>query len=100
MATKALPMIARKYIKPRGLVDVWDMQIDRGTDALAGPLRLEMTAILAREALQRDSDRYKLELPRGEKPGPAQIEAELRAAEELADPDEKPDPVYGKRSQQ
>lgn len=94
MATAPLPHIARKFIKPNGKVDLWDIA-DKDD-----PVKLEFTAILAREALQRDKERYKLELPKGVKPGAAQAEAERRAAEEMAEADaEPPDPVYGRRNQ-
>lgn len=89
-----LPYIPRKSIKPNGNVDLWDVLAEDG------PVKLERTTIIAREALQRDPARYKLELPRGTKPGPAQIEAERRAAEIAAEENtEPPDPVFGRGSQ-
>ncbi len=91
---KPLPHIPRKHLKPNGKVDLWDIVIEDG------PVKLEFTAILAREALMYDPDRYKFDLPRGVKPGPLQDEAEARAREEAEAADaEPPDPVYGKRSQ-
>lgn len=94
MAAKPLPMIPRKYLKPNGVVELWDME------AVDGPVKIERTGILAREALQRDPDRYKLELPRGVKPGQAQFDAEERAREEQAEAEaEAPDPVFGQRNQ-
>lgn len=97
MAIAALPMIPRKYVDPKtGRVNVWDLSTE--TDP-PGPVKIEMTGILAREALQRDPERFKLELPRGVKPGPAQEEAE-RLAADRADPgpQETTDPAYGRRS--
>lgn len=96
MTVKPLPMIPRKYVRRDGLVEFWDTSEENG-----GPVKLERQAILAREALANDPDRYKLELPRGVKPGPAQIEADERVrseAEELAREAEA-DPHYGRRSQ-
>lgn len=91
---KPLPLIPRKSIKPNGNVDLWDMLAENG------PVKIERTTIIAREAMQRDSERYKLELPRGTKPGPAQIEAERIAAEIAAEENaEPPDPVFGRGSQ-
>lgn len=89
--TAPLPMIPRKHIKPNGRVDLWDTQIENG------PVRIEFTSILAREALVRDKDRFKFELPRGVKPGPLQDEADERArADAEAAAAEPPDPVYGR----
>lgn len=88
---KTLPLIPRKFFKRNGKVDLWDVLIEDG------PVKIEFTPILAREALGRDKDRYKLELPRGAKPGTLQIEADERAAEAAADAaQEAPDPVYGR----
>lgn len=96
MAVKPLPMIPRKHVRRDGMVEFWDTSEENG-----GPVKLERQAILAREALMNDPDRYKLELPRGTKPGPAQIEADERRAaeaEELAR-EADADPHYGRRSQ-
>ena len=77
---KALPFIPAKYIKrPSGKVDLWDIKID------GGPVRVEFTGILAREALQRDPERFMFELPKGIRPGPLQQEADERAAAEQAE---------------
>jgi hypothetical protein len=90
--------IPRRYIKPNGKVDLWDMTgpLDESGEP-TGPVKLEFTGILAREALQRDPERYKVDLPRGVKPGPAQAEAEERAAADQteADAEANRDPVYG-----
>lgn len=95
MSTKPLPLIPRKYFKRDGKVDMWDVIID------GGPVKVEFTAILAREALQRDPDRFKFELPRGVQPGPLQVEAEERARAQSDERDtEAPDPVYGRRKQE
>jgi hypothetical protein len=93
---KEIPLIPRKYVRKDGTVELWDL-LEEG-----GPVRIVRTGILAREALGRDGDRFKLELPRGMKPGPAHAEAEARAAEEAAEAaaEADKDPVYGKRSQQ
>lgn len=91
---KPLPHIPKKYIKPNGKVDLWDVVIE------GGPVKCEFTTILAREALLYDPDRYHFNLPAKTKPGPLQEEAEERAREDAAAADaEPPDPVYGKRSQ-
>lgn len=91
--SKPLPYIPHKRVKRDGKVDLWDIQIE------GGPLKIEFTGILAREALQRDPERFKLDLPRGMKPGPAQEEADRRAAEAQAEADaEAPDPVYGRKA--
>lgn len=86
---KPLPMIARKHIRSDGTVELWDMMAEDG------PVKMVRTAILAREALQLDPERFKLELPRGTKPGPAQLAAEEHAREAAAEED-APDPVYGR----
>lgn len=44
-----------------------------------GPVKLERYGVTAREAFEREPHRYKLDLPRGQKPGRAQIENEERA---------------------
>ncbi len=91
MPTKPLPMIPRKYIKKNGRVDVWDMEVENG------PAKIEFTTMLAREALQRDEKRYKLELPRGMKPGQLQLDNEERAAADAEAANVEPaDPVYGR----
>lgn len=88
---QTLPYIPRKNIKLNGRVDLWDVLVEEG------PAKVEFTTILAREALQRDSERYKLDLPRGTKPGPAQAAAEERLAAEMAETNaEAPDPAYGR----
>lgn len=88
---KTLPLIPRKYIKANRRVDLWDVLIE------GGPVKLERTAILAREALAYDPDRYVLTLPRGMKPGPLQEEAEEREREMAAEAAAEPaDPVYGR----
>lgn len=107
MALKPLPMIPRRYIDPHGNVGLWDMvgedtgEKDKVGDPVTdGPVRISRTAILAREALQRDPDRYKLDLPKGTKPGPGQLaqEERARAEAEEADAERDADPVYGKRN--
>lgn len=94
MAPKPLPFIPRKYMKPDGTVDLWDTDDSEHT---GGPKKINQTAILAREALQRGGDRYKFELPKGMKPGPAQIEADERLIAEAEEMNaEAPDPAYGR----
>lgn len=91
---KPLPHIPRKHLKPNGRVDLWDVLIENG------PVKVEFTTILAREALQRDPGRFKMALPPGTKAGPLQIEADERAAAELAEADAEPaDPHFGRRNQ-
>lgn len=51
-----------------------------------GPIKVELWGVDARHAMETEPDRYKLDLPRGMKPGKAQAEAEKAAeleAEEL-----------------
>lgn len=98
MATKPLPMIPRKHIDAHGHVMLWDVvgPLDDEKNG-TGPVKVQFTGILAREALQRDPDRYKLDLPRGIKPGPAQDEADERDRELAAEAEAEAnkDPVYG-----
>lgn len=47
-----------------------------------GPLKVELWGVDARHALEIEPERFKLDLPKGVKPGRAQIEAEERAAAE------------------
>lgn len=90
----ALPLIHPKYIKRGDKVDLWDVVIENG------PVKSEFTVILAREALARDAERWKLDLPKGTKPGPLQDEADRLAAEQegAAAETAAADPVYGRRS--
>lgn len=105
-----LPYIPRRAIKPNGKVDLWDLigqptgkkDEKTGFEITDGPVKIEFNSILAREALQRDPDRYKIDLPRGVKPGPGQIafEERQRAEAEELEAEANRDPVYGNRSQQ
>ena len=55
-------------------------------ESKGGPLKVEMWGIDARHAMEVESDRFVLDLPKGMKPGKAQLEAEELAkieAEEL-----------------
>ncbi len=47
-----------------------------------GPVKIELWGIDARHALEREPERYKLDLPKGQKPGKAQIDAEEMARAE------------------
>lgn len=87
-----LPHIARKHFKPNGRVDLWDVVIEDG------PVKLEFTSILAREALQRDPKRFCLVLPKGMKPGKLQDDADERARldAQTAAEIEASDPAYGR----
>lgn len=90
--TQPLPQIPRGRIKRNGRVDLWDVLIE------GGPVKVEFTTILAREALVRDPARFQFELSRGTKPGQLQVEADERiAAERAEDGAEAPDPVYGRK---
>lgn len=63
-----------------------------------GPVKIELWGVDANHAMQIDPDRYKLDLPRGVKPGKAQVEAEEMAKAEgleLAALRER-DPNFGK----
>jgi hypothetical protein len=63
-----------------------------------GPLKIEFWGVDARAALDKGPDRFKLELPRGQKPGRAQIEAEEMAKAEGLELDtlRDRDPNFGK----
>ncbi|WGR74339.1 MULTISPECIES: hypothetical protein [unclassified Bradyrhizobium] len=66
-----------------------------------GPLKVDFWSTDAVSALTLDPDRYCLELPKGMKPGKAQIEADRRAEmteQELQEAREK-DPQFGKGNQ-
>lgn len=105
MAKAALPMIPRNRVDKFGNVAFWDLIGDltgekdakTGAALTDGPVQIFRTGILAREALSRDPERYVLTLPKGIKPGPAQIEAEERARDEAeeANAERNADPVYG-----
>lgn len=63
-----------------------------------GPLKVELWSTDAVHALTVDPERYKLELPKGMKPGTAQVESDERAArgaQELNEAREN-DPQFGK----
>lgn len=98
MATNPLPFIPRQRVDKHGMVEFWDM--DEGEET-RGPVKIRRQVILAREALGRDKERYRLDLPRGIKPGPGQAEAEAQEAELAAEAQAEADrdPVYGKRSE-
>lgn len=81
-------MIRFQDVKPNGKVDVWDLE------AVDGPLTVELFAVDARHAIEKFPDRWMLKLPKGSKPGPAQIEAEERAAAE-AEGVQQADPHFG-----
>lgn len=94
MATAALPLIPRKYVKC-GKVELWDVLVE------GGPVKVEFNLILAREALQRDPKRFKFEMPKGMTPGPLQAEADEYARQKAEEADaEPPDPIYGRRKQE
>lgn len=80
-------MIPHTAIKRNGKVDLWDL------DAENGPIRIELFPIDAKHAL-KFRDRYVFKLPKGKTPGPAQIEAEERAAAESDDQTSR-DPHFG-----
>lgn len=48
-----------------------------------GPVKVEFWGVDAREAMELEPDRYILDLPRGARPGKAQLEAEERQAAEI-----------------
>ena len=47
-----------------------------------GPLKVELWGIDARHALEIDPERFKMDLPKGQKPGRAQIDADEMAVAE------------------
>jgi hypothetical protein len=51
-------------------------------DEKGGPVKVELWGIDARHAMNVEPDRFKLDLPRGVKPGRAQVEAEEMAEAE------------------
>lgn len=69
-------------------------------DAQGGPVKIELWGVDARHAMEIEPDRFKLDLPRGQKPGRAQIEAE-QMAEAEADAMNRArasDPQFGQRA--
>ena len=62
-----------------------------------GPFKVELWAVDARHALTVEPDRYKLDLPKSQKPGKAQLEAEeqARAEAEQRDRARASDPQFG-----
>lgn len=67
-------------------------------DKNGGPIKVELWAVDAKHAIEVEPERYKLDLPPKTKPGPAQIEAERRAAQEAEDLDRarSSDPQFGR----
>ncbi len=73
-------------------------EFERWHSANGGPVKVEFWGVDARSAMDTEPDRYKLDLPKGQKPGKAQIHAEEMAAAEgmeLAAIRER-DPNFGK----
>lgn len=69
-------------------------------DEKGGPRKVELWAVDATHALMTDPERFKLDLPKGQRPGREQIEAEERA---LAEQDaiarmKEVDPQFGTRT--
>lgn len=67
-------------------------------DAKGGPVKVELWGVDARHAMEVEPNRYRLDLPKGVKPGRAQIEAEEMAQAEagaLAQAQER-DPQFGR----
>jgi hypothetical protein len=52
-------------------------------DENGGPVKVEMWGVDARHALDREPERYKLDLPRGTRPGSAQVAADAAHAAEI-----------------
>ena len=86
--TDAFPKDSPEYKK-------WEK--DRAAFDKGGPRQLEMRTFNARDAFKNDPNRYVLNLPRGVKPGPAQLELEERARAEATDLASiaARDPVFG-----
>jgi hypothetical protein len=65
-----------------------------------GPIKVELWGIDARHAMEVEPERFRLELPRGMKPGRAQIEAEQLAEAEAdaLDHARASDPQFGQRA--
>lgn len=51
-------------------------------DSNGGPIKVELWGVDARHAMEIEPDRFKVDLPRGVKPGRAQIEADQMAEAE------------------
>lgn len=68
-------------------------------DKNGGPVKVELWGVDARFALEREPDRFKLDLARNQKPGRAQIEAEEMAALEAEglERTRASDPQFGNR---
>ncbi len=66
-------------------------------DAKGGPVKVEFWGVDARHALEVEPERYRLDLPRGTKPGRAQIEAEemAQAEAEAMEQAHRRDPQFG-----
>lgn len=65
-----------------------------------GPVKVELWAVDAKHALEVDGARYKLDLPKGAKPGAAQVEADQKAEAEkdAIDRARSSDPQFGDRA--
>ena len=90
-ATEAYKNGLRLYSACRRAYDLWH-------NTNGGPVKIEFWGVDARSALDHGPDRFKLDLPRGLKPGKAQIEAEEMAKAEgveLAAARER-DPQFGR----
>lgn len=68
-------------------------------DKNGGPRKIELWAADARHAMEVDPKRYVLDLPKGQKPGKAQVEAEEAAAkeQEALERDVAADPQFGSK---
>lgn len=62
-----------------------------------GPLKVELWGVDARFAIDKEPDRFKLDLPKGVKPGRAQLESEANAEleAEAAQRQQAADPQFG-----
>lgn len=66
---------------------------------MGGPIKIEQWAIDATHSINIEPDRYKLDLPRGQQPGRAQIEADELAKREREELERaaSADPQFGKQ---
>lgn len=68
-------------------------------DEKGGPRKVELWAADARHAMEAEPKRWKLDLPKGEKPGREQVEAEEREAaeREALEREIEADPQFGSK---
>lgn len=75
-------------------------EFDRWHASNGGPVKVELWGVDARHAMQTEPKRYVINLPKGTKPGQAQIEADARAESANADlaAARASDPEFGRKA--